>query len=605
MTTSRSGTGRDRRGNGRPGFVATVVLGLLALSLIQAAPVSSQGRLRGAEARLLREAAARESRGDYAGAEEALRRLLADRPGSSGGIFALERVLRAQGRVGELMPAIDAFLEVDPAAPGVRSLALRVLLETESLDALRDQARAWLELDPTAEVAYREISRVYRDAFGARAAEELLREGRETIGEDDVFALELGDVLVASGELEAAATEWAAAVGDDGGQTAAVSRRLVGLEEGGVEVASAVVDILAEADGLARRTAAARIALDLGLEEQAEDRVREVAGELSGRARASFLADAARRARDRDLVELASWAYDELGDEAESPAQRRQFDERIVEVALASGDTAAALEAQWRLVASYSPRSVDRRRATARAIELEGVAGDPSRLRDLLEAFRERFPEAPELDGLAARVASALHARGDEEGASAVLQGVSGPRSALEQGYLLLARGDLEEGRTALLRALTGLPPSEATSVIQFTGLMGRISEEGARHLAEAGVRAHRGEGAAGARILAGAVDVLPFDERPALLAEAARLASSGGEAGLAADIRARIVDEYPDAVESAEAALALARYRARTPEGIAEAVRLLEDLIARRPNAAVVPYARVELQRLSDRGGR
>ena len=97
----------------------------------------------------------------------------------------------------------------------------------------------------------------------------------------------------------------------------------------------------------------------------------------------------------------------------------------------------------------------------------------------------------------------------------------------MEHGYLLLAAGDLQEGRTALLRALTGLPPSEATLVIQFTGLMGRVSEEGARALAEAGVRAHRGEEAAGARTLAEAVDGLPSEERAPLLAEAARMASS------------------------------------------------------------------------------
>ncbi|MGB1841887.1 MAG: tetratricopeptide repeat protein, partial [Longimicrobiales bacterium] len=69
------------------------------------------------------------------------------------------------------------------------------------------------------------------------------------------------------------------------------------------------------------------------------------------------------------------------------------------------------------------------------------------------------------------------------------------------------------------------------------------------------------------------------------------------------ADIRAVLITEYPDAPEVAEASLALARYRARTPRGVEEAIRLLEDLIMNRPNAAVVPDARVELQRLRDRG--
>jgi len=45
-----------------------------------------------------------------------------------------------------------------------------------------------------------------------------------------------------------------------------------------------------------------------------------------------------------------------------------------------------------------------------------------------------------------------------------------------------------------------------------------------------------------------------------------------------------------------------LARYRARTPDGVEQAIAILEELITTRPNAAVVPDARVELEKL--RGG-
>lgn len=588
---------------GTPGLLALFLI--LAATAIASAPAAAQSGMRSAEARLLREAAARESRGDYAGAADALRRLLADSPESSGGIFALERVLRAQGQVVELLPAIDAYLAVDPDSPGVRSLALRVLTDVDSLDAVRRHAESWIEGDPQGAVAYREIARVYQDAFGPREAMEVLRRGRAAVGADDAFALEIGDLLVAADDRQGGAAEWAAAVGDDGGQTAAISRRLADLPEGRREVGRLVVEELAESDGLPKRTAAARLALDLGLSQRADELVREVAEAMDSRARSSFLADAARRAREKGMVALASWAYDELGDEAQSPAERRQFDQRIVDVALSSGDTATALEAQWRLVESYSPRSVDRRRATARAIELEGGQADPDRLTDLLTDFRQRFENAPELDGLAATVAAALHARGDEAGAEAVLDGVNGPRSSLERGYLLLGRGELEEGRTALLLALTGLPPSDATGVIQFTGLLGRISPEGAEALAAAGVRARRGEAEEAAMGLAAVVGGLPAEERAPLLGEAGRMAAQGGADEAAAAIRSRLVEDHPGAVESAEAALELARHHARTDGGVDEAIRLLEDLIARRPNAAVVPDARLELQRLRSRGSR
>jgi hypothetical protein len=49
---------------------------------------------------------------------------------------------------------------------------------------------------------------------------------------------------------------------------------------------------------------------------------------------------------------------------------------------------------------------------------------------------------------------------------------------------------------------------------------------------------------------------------------------------------------------------LAVARYRARTPAGRDEAVRILTDLLTAHPNAAVAPDARRELERLQRGSG-
>ena len=72
---------------------------LLAASAAGPAGAEAQGRMRSSEAQLLRESAALESRGDYDAAEAVLRRLLGENPASTGGLFALERVLRAQGDI--------------------------------------------------------------------------------------------------------------------------------------------------------------------------------------------------------------------------------------------------------------------------------------------------------------------------------------------------------------------------------------------------------------------------------------------------------------------------------------------------------------------------
>lgn len=582
------------------------VLLLSALAVIGIPPhASAQVRMRSTEAQLLRDAAARESRGDYAAAEEVLRRLLADNPVSSGGLFALERILRRQGDIITILPAVDAFLVRNSESSGVRSLQLRVLSEADSAEAVRREAEAWFAAAPGSEIPFREASRIYERTFGVDAALDVLRRGRAALGRPDALALEIGDLLVVGGDIVGAADEWALAIGDDASQVTTVTRRIRGLGANEAVAGDRLVENLASADAVVARRAGARLAVELGLADQAMALVQGVANDLDGRARTTFLSDIARRAREYDLVDISSWAYDELGEDSATPAERRQFDLRVVDVALASGDTLSAVEAQRRVAESFSPGSVDRRRAAAQVIRLQAPTAEPEALRSMLDEFREEFPNAPELDALAATVARTLQARGDAEGAADALGDANGPQSSLERAYLDLAAGDVVGGRAGLLLALTGLPPDEATPVIEFAGLLGRVSEAGAKVLAEAGVAAHRGRASEAANLLSEAASALEAEERASVLGQAARIASDGDEPALAADIRRRIVEEHPDAPEAAEASLALARYHALTAAGVDEAIRLLEELITRRPNAAVVPDARLELQKLRERGGR
>jgi len=319
-------------------------------------PLAAQER-GGDEMRLLRDAAERESRGDYPGAERVLRRVLRLRPTSSGALFALERVLRAQGRVGEVLPVADSLLARDPSASGVRQLELRVLEEVDSLSGVETAAEAWLTAD---------------------------------------------------------------------------ARRLRGL----------------------------------------------------------------------------------------------------------------------------------------------GIDGGDADVRGVLGA---RAPGPPE--------------------------GVEGPGASLEHAYALLDRGEITPARQALLAALPGLPPERGTEALQLAGLLGRLDPKGARRLARAEALAHRGRPLLAVAALEDHLEELSAGNRGAALAEVARLAERAGRAETAARLRVRILAEYADAPESADAALLLARYRARLPEGREEAVRILRDLITRRPDAAAAPAARRDLERLT--GGR
>ena len=117
-----------------------------------------------AEARMLREASTMEARGDHAGAERVLRSLLEQVPTSSGGLFAIERSLRAQGRTPDVLSMIDRSLSLEPRASNLRSMKLRILVEVDSLETLEQEAEAWIRAEPGSPDPYRELARMYERA---------------------------------------------------------------------------------------------------------------------------------------------------------------------------------------------------------------------------------------------------------------------------------------------------------------------------------------------------------------------------------------------------------------------------------------------------------
>lgn len=553
------------------------------------------------ERQVLRQAAALESQGDHEGARRMLEALLEAAPTSLGGLYALERVLRAEGALEGLLPRVEAFLNRQPEADGVQGLRLRILRETGDTTRLRATAEAWLASAPGRAAPYREVAQVFEGAFGPGAAVEVLRRGREAVGDERAFGLELGDLLLES-DPEAALLEWGKAVGPDGRETNGVVRRVQRLEgeRRGVE---ALVRMLWREGDDARRRAAVLVALAGGLESEAADGARALASALEGRAREVFLSDIARRAREAGQTEVAAWAYEELGAEARTAAERRQFDARRVQVALQAGDTAAAVEAQHRLATSFPRGTVERRRALAETLRLRTALHGAEELRDALADFRLEYPAAPELDELAATVARALLGEGDGDGAAAVLEGVEGPRSGVERGYLLLSAGRTSDGVEALLLAVPDLPPAAATGIIQFVSLLRRLSPPSGALLAAAATQAHRGDGPGAAATIQNGLDALAEEERAAVLAEGARLADAAGAPREGAGLRRILLEAFPDAPEAGEAALDLARWDVALGD-TAGAVARLEELIARRPNAAVVPAARRVLERIQGGGG-
>jgi tetratricopeptide (TPR) repeat protein len=572
------------------------------LSTVGASGLGAQFRGGVETGRMMREAASLEARGDLEGAESLLRRVLEEDPTAAGAVFSIERVLRAGGEPVTILPTVDAFLARDPTAAQMWALKLRILVEADSVDAVRREASRWIAAVP-GEGAYRELAAAFEKALGPADAVALILEGRGLLGDEDMLALELGDLKARMGDIDAAVAEWSIGIGDDGMQVAPVARRLRDLDEGGDRASTLVLAALTASPVFARRRAAALLAVELRLEEEALETAGAVSAELGGRARATFLGEVGERAGALGMTAVASWAYDQLGEEAQTPAERRAFDQRLVEVALAAGDTVAAAEAQTRIASSHPEGSSDRRQAGVQALRLGIVALPGSDLRPSFDAFAEEYPAAPEIDELAAAVSRRLRVDGDPAGALAVLSRATGPRSSIERGYLLLAEGRIPEGRDVLMGAVEAVSPSEATETIRLVGLLGRLSPTGAALLGRATATAHHGRLEEALALLVEG-DLSAPSERAELLAHAARLAEDAGAVARAVALRETLLSEYPEDPGVPEAALDLARHHAtQGPEGRERAIRILEEMIASTPNAAVAPTARAELARLRSEG--
>ncbi len=579
---------------------STTVLGLAALL-----PAAAAGQLSsGEETRLLRAAARAESAGDYAASTEILTDLLRERPASSGAIFALERALRAQGRISEALAPIDAFLAADPASIGPRYLKLKILLEVDSLAGLRTAAESWIAENPTAPDPYREVARVYERAFGGAEALAVLRRGQGGAG-DGALAVEAGDVLVRLGRPRDALLEWARALDGSGVGAATALRRMVRL---GAEVPGlargAIRELATESASPARRRAAIEIALEARLHPEALRLAEEVVRDLPERERQGFLDALLRLAEDKEADRLALWAVQRLDGDPPREGRGRAPDRRIAPAPYALGGAARTLEAEERYAGGLPERSPERRRTLAGMIRLELAAAAPADLVERFAAFRREFPNAPEADALAVALSERLRADGDPEVAARVLEGVSGPLSARERAWLALDAGNREGARANLTLAAAGLAASEATAIVQLTGILDRVGAQAAELAGRASVVRHREGAQAAFALMGGSVHALPPEDQPPLLAMAARFADEAGQSGEAALLRESLAATFPESDEADEAILQLARHRASTPAGVSAAVALLQRLVLTRPNSAVAPLARRELERLAGRGG-
>lgn len=561
----------------------------------------AQGQVRQDELLLVRDATVKEQTGDFAGAQRILENILKGNSQSLSALLSLERVLRVQGKLVELLPYVHAHIRADNSSAIGHQMLVRALSSLDQVSELEKASEAWIKAVPKLETPYREVARVWEQRGDLMRAVQYLEMGRSRVGKD-ALALELGDVFARLDEHDRAVREWDRAIGPDARGLLLVQRRLTTLKDGGARILPGLIDMLASSPMLPRRRAALQLAIDAGMANQAEQISRRLITEVRGPDRQAFLVEVARRADAAQLPRLAYWAYTQFALNDYAPEQLLAIRARIAELALAVGDTANAARGYRELEQSFESGSPQRRQATALRIQLlikEGKIDEGARE---LAAFRNEYAEIPELDATAAMLATAYFEKGDLEAANAALERVTGPRSSLARGRIALRRGDVAGARNALITSAPSLQGAEATQTLKLATLLGKVSREGGELLGEALAFAGSGKGKQAVTTVESRADSLPEVERPAILDFAAALADRSNLTLDAERLRRRIVTDFPKSNEAPSALLALARGLTDKAEAVEEAKTYLEKLIIEYPRSALVPQARQELDRLQGR---
>ncbi len=574
-------------------------MGIAALVTGARPAVASQDRSAiDTESALLEDATTLETHGDLVAAADRLRAALAANPRSLRALIALERILGMTGRTSELLPRLDALLELEPASILGHQMRVRAWARIGHADSLASAIDAWIDADSRIETPYREAARAWRQRGEYARAVKVLNEGRKRIRRPDALALELGDAYADALQYENAAGEWARAVGPQGQAFLLVQRRVLALPAGGAAVIPRLVEQLSRDDPTpARLKAAAQLAVGAGLESIATRIAQRLANDLADPERSAFMVELARRSDGAGLDRLALWAYSDIVERSEDHEALLPLRVRMAELALAVGDTASAVASFRVLESALDLAAPARRQAIALRVEFLADEGRTDQALAALKEFRTAYGDAPEIDAAAGRLANKLIDRGRIADAEGVLAGLRGPQASLARGRIRIHEGDVDRARDEFLNAAPLLRGAEATETIALATLLGRLSAEGAALVIASLVG--RTEADALAELLSGTTG-LAKDERAAILEYAADMADRRGLGTEAEQIRREIVDEFPRAPEAPDALLSLARslIERQAPDG--DVRLLLERMIVEYPRSALVPQARRELAQLA-----
>jgi len=182
--------------------------------------------------------------------------------------------------------------------------------------------------------------------------------------------------------------------------------------------------------------------------------------------------------------------------------------------------------------------------------------------------------------------------------------GPVGAQGSLDAAIQMLAAGQLDEGRAALVDAANALPPSEATRVLHMAGALTAVQPPARPLVARAIVLAARDSVDQALTTLSEAAPAAEENEAgngATLLLFAARLAEDAQRMSDALPLYSQLVADHREAPAWPEAVLRLASLRLGAGTELEQAAADVENLIVDRPTHPLVPGARLLLGRLQE----
>jgi thioredoxin-like negative regulator of GroEL len=566
-----------------------------------------------AEARTLAHVSRLERAGRLAEARSLLEDMLERYPTSFNGLVTLRRILETLGETGGLIPFAERAVTQSGATDDLLlQVWIRALASVGRADSARAAAEGWVARAPSEPSAYIELAFAERQAGNGERAVEVLLEGRERVGDSEVFTQELAQLLMEAGRFDEAAVEWTRMLSWGQVGSAAVERSLAQLRGDSFDAA---VDALwrtltAGAVSFTAAQAGLQLGFSLGDPERVLLLARGLVATVPGDARLALLRDFVLEARNRDMLQAAGWAAARLAAESPTPGERLQWHAVVAEIAYQTGDTATARDAFEALAREAEVGSEAHRVATRRLFSLRSAR--PEEAEALLREYSRLYPESePELAQMAVELSRAYAAAGKLSAASRTLDLLPATPSdaavaALieeQRGRLALYAGDIETARASLAVAVAipGASPARRTETIALFDALSQADSAESVSIGRTFFALLRDPKAVSAESLIEEWAASPdAGSRAKLAALTATELQEAGRPDEASALRRWLIGTYPDAPEAAPALLNLARSAMKEDPELAR--HYLETLVVDHPESAVAPLGRRLLAELNGR---